>query len=420
MAKQAKHRCAFCGKPSDQVRQIIEGPGVNICDECVQICNTMLNDPAPKREPREFTLAVPLPRETKAFLDQYVIGHDHVKKVLSVAVYNHYKRLKQSSHFAKNDPLAEVEIEKSNVMLVGSTGSGKTLLARTLARMLDVPFAIVDATTLTEAGYVGEDVENILLSLIQAADGDVALAETGIIYIDEIDKIGRKTENVSITRDVSGEGVQQALLKILEGAEVRVPPGGGRKHPQQEYIKINTEHILFMCGGAFVGLDKIARRRVGTRMLGFSEAEDARSDPAARSEADTVFEPEDFVRYGLIPEMVGRLPVTVSLASLTEDDLVAILTQPRNCLVKQYEKMIRMGGAKLLFTQGALRQLAHTAIQKGTGARALRSTIEKIMTDVMFDLDRQKVGSVIRITKRMVEQERYEAEEEDGGLRKAS
>ncbi len=412
MARRNQLTCSFCGKNRGQVHQIIEGPNVHICDECVQLCNTMLSEEmdAPK-EPRAFNLKVPRPPEIKAFLDQYVIGHDQAKKTLAVAVFNHYKRLKQESHFQPDDPLADVEIEKSNIMLVGPTGSGKTFLARTLARMLDVPFAIVDATTLTEAGYVGEDVENILLSLIQNAEGDVARAETGIIYIDEIDKIGRKTENVSITRDVSGEGVQQALLKILEGTMARVPPGGGRKHPQQQYIKINTEHILFICGGAFVGLDEIVARRVGKRLLGFSESEENAARPKAETGPDLDVEPEDFVRYGLIPEMIGRLPITVSLAPLTEDDLVRIMTEPKNCLVKQYRKLMAMEKADLAFTGGALRELARIAFKKGTGARALRATVEKIMTDIMFDLDSKIAGRTIRITKRIVEQERFEDED---------
>jgi ATP-dependent Clp protease ATP-binding subunit ClpX len=407
MARRVSLTCSFCGKARSQVNRIIEGPNVHICDECVQLCNAMLADESDvRKEKRPFTLKVPKPTEIKAFLDQHVIGHDPVKKTLAVAVYNHYKRLKQESHFAPNDPLREVEIEKSNILMVGPTGSGKTLLARTLARMLDVPFAIVDATTLTEAGYVGEDVENILLSLIQNADGDVARAETGIIYIDEIDKIGRKTENVSITRDVSGEGVQQALLKILEGSLARVPPGGGRKHPQQQYIKINTEHILFICGGAFVGLDQIIGRRIGKRLLGFADST-RKSRLSQGEEMERRVEPEDLVRYGLIPEMIGRLPIVVSMAPLTEDDLVRIMTEPRNSLAGQYRKLMAMEKADLNFTAGALREMARIAIKKGTGARALRSIVEKIMTDLIFDLDSHMEGRTIRITKRMVERERF-------------
>ena len=420
MARRGQLTCSFCGKNRGQVRQIIEGPDVHICDECVQLCNTMLaEETETKREPRPFTLKVPRPPEIKAFLDQYVIGHDYVKKTLAVAVFNHYKRLQQEAHFAPDDPLRAVEIEKSNILMVGPTGCGKTLLARSLARMLDVPFAIVDATTLTEAGYVGEDVENILLSLIQNAEGDVQRAETGIVYVDEIDKIGRKTENVSITRDVSGEGVQQALLKILEGTVARVPPGGGRKHPQQQYIKINTEHILFICGGAFVGLDQIVARRTGRRLLGFSES-DADSEIAKARHPGLDIEPEDLVRYGLIPELIGRMPIAVSLAQLTEDDLVRILVEPNNCLVKQYQKLMAMEKAELSFTQGAMRELARTATRKGTGARALRAIVERIMTDIIFDLDKHVEGRALRITKRMVERECFEPDDDDAELKKAS
>jgi ATP-dependent Clp protease ATP-binding subunit ClpX len=386
----------------NEVERLIAGPNVWICDQCVDLCQSLIRQdnskPGKKKTPE---LKVPKPHELKAMLDEYVVGQDHVKKVLSVAVHNHYKRLTQKTHASSstNDPHRDVEIEKSNIMMIGSTGSGKTLLAKTLARILDVPFSIADATTLTEAGYVGEDVENILLRLLQASDSNLERAERGIIYIDEIDKIGRKTENVSLTRDVSGEGVQQALLKILEGTVANVPPGGGRKHPQQEYIKINTEHILFICGGAFVGMDEIIRRRAGKGSLGFGRKKDNASHVLP---LNTRIETEDLLRFGLIPEFVGRIPVICKLDELTESDLVRILTEPKNSMVRQYMKLMSMEGVDLTFTDSALREIAHIAYLKGTGARGLRAILEHIMLDVMYDVPRRGNLKKCRIDKSVV------------------
>ena len=419
MTQEKNKSCSFCGKRQHEVGRLIAGPKVNICDECIQLCNGLLGheEQEPKKTVHE--LVVPKPHVLKTALDEHVVGHEQTKKVLSVAVHNHYKRLKQESHFGDDDTFSGVEIEKSNIMMMGPTGSGKTLMAKTLARILDVPFTIVDATTLTEAGYVGEDVENILLSLIQAADGDIGRAETGIIYVDEIDKIGRKTENVSITRDVSGEGVQQALLKILEGAVARVPPGGGRKHPQQEYIKINTEHILFICGGAFVGLEDIVRRRLGRGSLGFVDPDEHRNTMAC-FDAGLSAEPEDLVRYGLIPELVGRLPVIASLADLTEEDLVRILVEPKNCMVRQYQKLLAMEEIDLTFTDSALRELAALALKRGTGARGLRAIVERLMLEVMFEAPRTRSGGRVRITKTMVDQQRVAPDAISRALKVAS
>ncbi len=371
--------CSFCGKSQDEVRKLIAGPTVYICDECIELCNEIIAEECEQEDHRRRGTSLSKPHEIKTFLDQYVVGQERAKKMLSVAVYNHYKRIQQPQDSDN------VELQKSNILMIGPTGSGKTLLAQTLARYLNVPFTIADATSLTEAGYVGEDVENIILNLLQSADYDIERTQRGIVYIDEIDKISRKSDSPSITRDVSGEGVQQALLKIIEGCTAAVPPKGGRKHPQQDFLQIDTTHILFICGGAFHGLESLIERRVRSNTMGFGATISSRADRKI-GETLQLVEPEDLLKYGLIPEFIGRLPVIATLEDLTEEDLVRILTEPKNALTRQYQRLFEMDDVSLRFSGDALQMVAHEAIKKGTGARGLRAILEQRMLDIMYTI----------------------------------